>query len=262
VTTETHPRASDSSRAALVAWERGLLVAGGLATALYGASIAQSRLYQAEAARAFDASIRERGLTAPVPGVPFSQRDFGPLLPSSSGIDAAIVDMNDWSPGKVRAYESRYVLGSPAPLARLQIPSIGLSAMVLEGTDETALIRGVGHIEGTALPGAPGNVGLAGHRDSFFRRLAKVTEGADVLLTTLEGRDLHYTVRSIDIVPPERVDVLDATDGESVTLVTCYPFYFIGSAPMRYVVRASRAPDSGVGVVTPWQPSDPQPSVK
>jgi sortase A len=210
-----------------LACERGLLVLGCLTAGIYGASIAQSRLYQAEAARAFDRAIGERG-AAGSPQAPLS-RDI---------LTASIIDMSEWSPAKISRYEGRRGLPSPPPLARLRIPSLGLSAMVLEGTDETSLLLGIGHIDGTSRPGEDGNVGLAGHRDSFFRSLSRIALGSEIVLTTLDG-DRCYTVDSIEIVGPEKVGILDPVDSPRLTLVTCYPFYFVGPAPLRYVVTAT-----------------------
>jgi sortase A len=122
---------------------------------------------------------------------------------------------------------------------RINIPRLGLSAMVVEGTGRRDLRRAVGHIAGTALPGQPGNVGIAGHRDTFFRPLRNIREDDIINLTTLFG-DYSYRVVSVMVVGPEDVAVLDGSPLEILTLVTCYPFYFVGSAPDRFIVRAER----------------------
>jgi sortase A len=110
---------------------------------------------------------------------------------------------------------------------------------VLGGTDDWTLNRAVGHIEGTAGPGAAGNSGIAGHRDGFFRGLKDVAVGDAIELETL-GAVHHYRVTRTWIVEPDDVSVLDPTASPAVTLVTCYPFYFVGSAPQRFIVRAVR----------------------
>ena len=125
----------------------------------------------------------------------------------------------------------------------LRIPRIGLEVPVLEGSDDATLDRGAGHIEATAVPGADGNVGIAGHRDGFFRGLKDVVPG-DALELDLRSSTERYRIERIWIVGPDDVSVLDRTPERSVTLVTCYPFYFIGSAPQRYIVRAVLAPQS------------------
>jgi sortase A len=122
-------------------------------------------------------------------------------------------------------------------LAKLDIPRAGLSVMVMEGADDATLRVAVGHIPGTRLPGQGGNVGLAGHRDSFFRGLSKLRIGDEITLTTREDT-LHYTVESVRIVTPDDVSVLQDTSYPALTLVTCYPFYYVGPAPQRWVVKA------------------------
>ena len=128
-----------------------------------------------------------------------------------------------------------------SPLGRIEISTIGLAAMILEGTDDGTLRRAVGHIPGTALPGQEGNVAIAGHRDSFFRGLRNIHKDDEITLTTLNGF-YRYRVDSTKVVEPEDIGVLDDSDVAILTLVTCYPFYFVGSAPQRFIVRAHRSP--------------------
>jgi sortase A len=122
-------------------------------------------------------------------------------------------------------------------VARLEAPSLGLQTTVLEGSDDGTLARAAGHIESTAMPGNPGNVGIAGHRDTIFRPLRNVKIG-DVFFVKTSTTTLEYRVSSTKIVAPEEVSVLDPTPQPSLTLVTCYPFTFIGHAPKRFIVRA------------------------
>ena len=148
-------------------------------------------------------------------------------------------DRTLWSPERVRGFDASFSQQfAAAPLAILRIPKIELEVPVLAGTDELSLNRGVGHIEGTPRPGFSGNVGIAGHRDGFFRGLKDVSAGDVLELESLERTD-RYRIESITIVSPERVDVLAPTEVPTLTLVTCYPFYYIGSAPKRYIVRAA-----------------------
>ena len=128
-----------------------------------------------------------------------------------------------------------------SPLGRIEIGAIGLEVMVLEGTGDETLRRGVGHIPGTSLPGQIGNVAIAGHRDTFFRGLRNIQRDDEITLTTLNGTH-RYRVESTTIVEPEDIGVLDESDDAILTLVTCYPFYFVGSAPQRFIVRAHRSP--------------------
>ncbi len=124
-------------------------------------------------------------------------------------------------------------------IGRIEIPRLGLSAIVMEGIGATILRRAVGHIPGTALPGRPGNVCISGHRDTFFRPLRNIRQNDVITLTTLFG-EYRYRVVSTRIVRPNNLAVLDAGGDEILTLITCYPFYFVGPAPTRYVVRAER----------------------
>ena len=122
-------------------------------------------------------------------------------------------------------------------IGRIEIPRIGLHAMVVESTTERALRRAVGHIEGTPLPGEPGNAGFAAHRDTFFRGLRDIQKGDRIDVTT-RGGAYHYVVDSILIVGPNDVEVLGAAAAPTLTLVTCFPFDYIGAAPRRFVVEA------------------------
>jgi sortase A len=151
------------------------------------------------------------------------------------------IDPSLWSPERIKAWRSTLNLPSPAPLAILRIPRIRLEVPVLEGTDEVTLNRGVGHIEDTATPGMDGNFGIAGHRDGFFRSLKDIGVGDTIEVETLQEQKVTYRVDRIRIVDPEDVWVLDPTPTRSLTLVTCYPFYFVGSAPKRYIVHAVHA---------------------
>jgi len=125
------------------------------------------------------------------------------------------------------------------PIGRMEIPRLDVSVIVAEGSDEKVLRRAVGHIAGTALPGQAGNTGLAGHRDTFFRPLRNIRRDDLIRLTTPQG-DYEYRVVSTGIVNPRDVAVLDSDGSEELTLITCYPFYFVGHAPRRFIVRAER----------------------
>ena len=124
-------------------------------------------------------------------------------------------------------------------VAKLEGPSVSLAATVLEGSDETTLNRAAGHIEDTALPGQNGNVAIAAHRDTIFRPIRNVHVGDPLVLTTAD-RVYRYRVTRLRVVDPDDVAVLDAADHSTLTLVTCYPFTFIGHAPKRFIVSADR----------------------
>jgi len=146
-------------------------------------------------------------------------------------------DFSGWGEGRVRAYKKSLSNRFGSPMAVLQIPKIHLSVPLLDGTDDLTLNHAVGHIAGTARPGEPGNIGIAGHRDGFFRGLKDIKRGDAIELRTAHGTDT-YDVDQIQIVTPDNVGVLRSRPVPSLSLVTCYPFYFIGSAPKRFVVTA------------------------
>lgn len=149
-------------------------------------------------------------------------------------------DVRLWSQHRIAAYKAATHSSSPPPLGVLRIASVHLEAPVLEGTDDFTLNRAVGHIEGTAEPGQGGNVGIAGHRDGFFRVLKDVHRGDAIQLITTK-QDISYVVDELLTVDPQDVSVLQPRSKASLTLVTCYPFYFVGSAPLRFIVHASIA---------------------
>jgi len=124
-------------------------------------------------------------------------------------------------------------------LGRIEIPKIGLSVVVLEGTTSQTLQHGVGHIKGTALPGEPGNVGIAGHRDTYFRGLKDIRANDEIQIETIAGIT-RYEVDWIQITVPSDVAIVSSATDSALTLVTCYPFHYVGAAPERYVVHAHR----------------------
>lgn len=129
------------------------------------------------------------------------------------------------------------VIGPDGLVGRLAIPRLHMRAIVREGASEGILSLGVGHIPGTALPGQGGNVGLAGHRDTMFRGLRKIGKNDLIQFETLAG-NYTYQVESTQIVKPSTVSVLSPGSHDELTLVTCYPFYYVGSAPDRFIVKA------------------------
>jgi sortase A len=139
-----------------------------------------------------------------------------------------------------RAHEDPSTAGAPADgdsIGEIQIPRLGLKAMFAEGESAAILQRAVGHLADTALPGQLGNVVLAGHRDTFFRPLKRIRVGDAISLSTRDG-DFAYIVESTAVVPPDDVQVLQPTGGRMLTLITCYPFGYLGAAPDRFIVRA------------------------
>ena len=165
---------------------------------------------------------------------------------SASGLK---VDFRLWSQKRIEEYERSLTEHFDPPLAILRIAKVNLEVPVLEGTDDLTLNRGVGHILGTGLPGKEGNIGIAGHRDGFFRTLKDIGPGDTIELVTTRRTEI-YTVDEIVLVRPTDVSVLQRRPTRSLTLVTCYPFYFIGSAPQRYIVQASIRQSEDIGGVS------------
>jgi sortase A len=124
-------------------------------------------------------------------------------------------------------------------LGRMDIPRLGVSVAVLQGTSPRMLRLGAGHIGGTPLPGEAGNSGIAGHRDTFFRELKDIRGHDEIQFQTSTGL-FHYEVDWVKVVGPNDISVLEPSSQAALTLVTCYPFYFLGAAPKRFVVRAHR----------------------
>jgi sortase A len=148
------------------------------------------------------------------------------------------IDDRLWSPGRIKAYRDRRNDMIPSAIGVLRIPKIHLEVPMFDGTGDAVLDSGVGRILGTSWPGTAGNIGIAGHRDGFFRGLKDVGVGDRLELLTQESAQT-FVVDRIEIVDPSDVGVLQSGDTPSITLVTCYPFYFVGHAPQRYIVEGT-----------------------
>lgn len=191
----------------ILRWSRNvLLVVGVLILGYCGFVLLDTKVYQASETRHFQQQIK----------------DFKPAITTQG-----------------RVHEVSFHSSTGKPLGEIELTRIGVTAMILEGTDDRTLRRAVGHIPGTPLPGQPGNVAIAGHRDTFFRALRNVRQDDEITLMTLEG-SYRYRVDAITVVGPEDTQVLDNSGGDILTLVTCFPFNFVGSAPRRFIVRAQR----------------------
>lgn len=201
------PHATPAPRPAIVRWlERLLVVIAIVCLGYYAFASAETVLYQAYEDRELDAILTAADSSAVVPA---ARTDRAPRRGQTVG--------------------------------RIEIPRLGVAAVIKAGTDARTLQLAVGHIPGTSLPGEAGNVGLAGHRDTFFRRLRGIKPDDEITVTTPEGV-FSYRVERTDVVEPSDVWVLEPTDYSALTLVTCYPFTYIGSAPQRFIVRAQLEP--------------------
>jgi len=211
--------------------EYALLACGLMLLVFWGAARVQSIVSTRAALRSF-ATLDSPALTAA--DAASNQRRNGP----SVGVDFSL-----WDAKRAKAYSTSSTKDFDVPLAVLRIPKISLEVPVFDGTDSLTLNRAVGRISGTAQLGEQGNMGLAGHRDGFFRALKNVSVGDTVELKSRNGI-AHYVVDEVSIVDPTDVSVLKPRSVPSLTLVTCYPFYFVGSAPERYIVSASLAQET------------------
>jgi sortase A len=212
----------------------GLVILGYVAVIYF-----EGILYQAYEAREFEGLLRPPVPTSvpPATGAAYSKRASEHVF---HGISPKTLPMAAPKTGSI---------------GRMQIPRLGLSVMVAEGVDAPQLALGAGHVPGTALPGQPGNVAVAGHRDTFFRKLRELQKNDVVQFTTLSGT-YDYTVESMQIVSPNDVQVLRASKQPMLTLVTCYPFYYIGPAPRRFIVQARQI--HSAGSPTRWRSSASQ----
>jgi sortase A len=239
-------RRKRSGRAGLRALEWTFLLIGLLAVDCFVWVNTSSVLYQAYEDWAFDQTLR--GLT---PGVGGFIHDEARWLMSGGREKVQTVEAPQPAPPPTNEPPAAAPPGPQSVIGRLEIPRLKLGVMVREGADEGTLRRAVGHIPGTALPGNVGNVGLAGHRDTFFRELRNIRADDTIELQTTAGT-YRYVVKSTRIVTPRDISVLQASGGETLTLVTCYPFYYVGSAPKRFIVHATQV---GTGPKHQGQPN-------
>lgn len=200
--------------------QRLLLITGVLALAYCAVVLADSYFFQAFESWQFRSIIANR-----------LSRDIHPSLVPV--LPQTIPEKN------LQQVDLSKIYGNRSPMGELEIPSVGIRVMIFEGTDNQTLSRAVGHVSGTALPGPQGNVAIAGHRDTFFRGLRNLHKDDQIALTTLNGV-YRYRVDFTQVVNPEDTYVLDESDDATLTLISCYPFNFVGSAPRRFIVRALR----------------------
>lgn len=217
----------------------GLLVSGLALAGFYGAIRLDSYLGSRAALSNFKA---------------FESSAMLPDLPPIEGRVSLDREPNARNGEPLRASDAEPPVRRTASLGVLEIPNVRLRVPVLDGTDAFTLNHGAGRIAGTARPGEDGNIGIAGHRDSFFRKLKDIKAGDSILLRTATGIDT-YVVDRYQVVSPSNVSVLRSEAIPSLTLVTCYPFYFIGNAPKRFVVTAYLTNHAAAGSTT----SSPRP---
>jgi sortase A len=226
------PKAKTAQRAAII-FSYMLMLIGALALVYVAYVFEDARAYQRRAEQAFE-SIRA---TEPGAAMTSSLATPSKAAPETAAADGgAVVDVSD--PGQIIATKDAVSAALPdGVIGRLTVPRIGLSVMIAEGDSKAVLRRGVGHLSDTPLPGEIGNVVFAGHRDTFFRPLRNIRAGDAITVETL-GNSYQYKVEWFRVMPPENVTVLAPSQTSELTLITCFPFNFVGPAPDRFVVRA------------------------
>jgi sortase A len=207
----------------LVKTDRLLLILGIALLGIYFGALLHARLFSHFALWRFEEVVAAAQRPPDQPSSPSSKDD---------------VDVSRWAKGRLQAYESSLANKLPDPIAVLTIRRLHLRVPIFDGTDEVTLNRGIGRIPGTAMPGEDGNLAIAGHRDGFFRGLKDIAIGDQVEIRS-PGESETYIVDSTEIVTPDDVRVLEGGPIHTVTLITCYPFYFVGDAPKRFIVKAS-----------------------
>jgi sortase A len=184
-----------------------------------------------------------------VSGGVLAQRDAQDALEIAMAVDELTRSSPTLAQPEVPSPRPPLVVG--AVMAALSIPRVQLSAIVLHGSDARTLQRGPGHLERTAVPGDAGHIVVAGHRDSFFRPLRHIRLADDIFLETRDGH-FHYRVTSLRVVAPREVSVIAPTSEETLTLITCYPFWVLGHAPDRFIVRAARVGGPAPAELAAW----------
>jgi sortase A len=188
--------------------EKILLLTGILCLGVYGFFAVQARLFQEDMEESFDQLV----------------------------VKPTVVNLEEPS---AKAPTPKRILNEGDVIGRLQIPRLDLSVMVLEGIASKTLRLGAGHVPGTVLPGETGNAGIAAHRDTYFRKLANIRTGDAIQFQTVDGL-VKYRVLSTQVVLPSATEVLRPGSEDMLTLVTCYPFSYVGAAPKRFIVHATR----------------------
>lgn len=212
-----------------------LLLAGVTLLAVFAAAQVDAVRGREQGLEAFAQARSEHAAAAAAPQVAVPATTSSATLEYSNDPDQSL-----WGQTRIAAYRESLSTHRDTPLGVIRIPAITLEVPIFEGTSELTLNRGIGRIEGTANLDSSGNLGLAGHRDGFFRGLKDVKVGDAIDVESLAGT-VHYRVTELLIVEPSDVYVLAPTDTATLTLVTCYPFYFVGEAPQRYIVKAEAA---------------------
>lgn len=200
-------------------------LAGILLTVFFAVQLAQGEVERQVAV----ASFEQQGASQP----DTTATDDSPVFAASAEPDTRL-----WAPARVADYRASLAAELPPVLGVLEVPTVGLQVPVYQSNSEMVMDRAAGVIDGMAYPHEAGNIGISGHRDGYFRVLKDVQVGDPLVLQTREG-EKHFRIDATHIVEISDTRLLQDTRGQTVTLVTCYPFYFVGHAPQRFIVTAS-----------------------
>jgi sortase A len=228
--------------------ERLLWISGAVLLSIFIGHLTLGELQRAHAVAAFKSqqTMASNGTVATTPGpatptTNASATASTPVDPTveAAGFDgsAAPPDQSLWSSGRIASYAASLKADTSEVIGLFSIPRLDLEVPLYDKASDLHMDRGIARIEGTSQPGAAGNMGIAGHRDGYFRVLKDIKFGDELIVTSVNGPQT-YLVEQLMIVDPSSVEVLDQTEETAITLVTCYPFYFVGHAPERFIVRA------------------------
>jgi LPXTG-site transpeptidase (sortase) family protein len=226
--------------------ERLLWISGAVLLSIFIGHLTLGELQRAHAVAAFKS--QQSAATIPAPATPTTNASTNttasaPVDPTGEvasfdvDVDVAPPDQSLWSSGRIASYAESLKANTSEVIGLFSIPRLDLEVPLYDKASDLHMDRGIARIEGTSQPGAAGNMGIAGHRDGYFRVLKDIKFGDELIVTSVNGPQT-YLVEQLMIVDPSSVEVLDQTEETAITLVTCYPFYFVGHAPERFIVRA------------------------
>jgi LPXTG-site transpeptidase (sortase) family protein len=232
--------------------ERLLWISGAVLLSIFIGHLTLGELQRANAVAVFKSQHSRASVSTAVPEPAPAQATSTDSLPVNPTGEVASFDVDDvdafeintgppdqslWSSGRVASYAASLKADTSEVIGLFSIPRLDLEVPLYDKASDLHLDRGIARIEGTSQPGEAGNMGIAGHRDGYFGVLKDIRFGDELIVTSVNGPQT-YRVEQLMIVDPSAVDVLDQTEKTAITLVTCYPFYFVGHAPERFIVRA------------------------
>ena len=212
--------------------------AGVVLTGFFAVQLAQGEVDRQQGIAAFEQSAPQMAMMQSAAPVSLDPADFTETVDPADFEKLGEPDTSLWAPGRIADYQASLTADLPPVLGVLEVPSVSLKVPVYAVDSDLSMDRGAGIVDGMSYPHEPGNIGISGHRDGYFRALKDIQKGDSILLQTLEGPK-QFTVENMQVVEITDLSLLQDTREQTVTLVTCYPFYFVGHAPQRFIVTAS-----------------------